>query len=248
MNPADQLLMSRDDKFPLILSPVAGEPGTFSRSNTGEATWLKEGEKVTVSQLRGRLEPWLTALFQSEHLSLLAGSGLTHAIHYIATGQTLPGMNQTPFVNYGAAIDADAERSAKVMGRHAGNLEDQLRTANELLRGLDILGNSFAEIKAAAAALKLEIEVKLTTFAQSILQGEKSLIDAPEKNREDAFNYLVSFLMSFGSRTGTRDRLHVFTTNYDRYIEAGAEIAGLHLMDRFVGALSTNLPFIKARR
>jgi len=44
--------------------------------------------------------------------------------------------------------------------------------------------------------------------------------------------------MSFGSRTGTRDRLHIFTTNYDRYIEAGAEIAGLHLMDRFVGSIS----------
>ena len=30
----------------------------------------------------------------------------------------------------------------------------------------------------------------------------------------------------------------IFTTNYDRYIEAGAEIAGLHLIDRFVGSLA----------
>jgi hypothetical protein len=44
--------------------------------------------------------------------------------------------------------------------------------------------------------------------------------------------------MSFASRAGTRDRLHIFTTNYDRYIEAGAEIAGLHLLDRFVGSLA----------
>jgi hypothetical protein len=44
--------------------------------------------------------------------------------------------------------------------------------------------------------------------------------------------------MSFASRTGTRDRLHVFTTNYDRFIEAGAEVAGLHLLDRFVGSVA----------
>jgi hypothetical protein len=64
------------------------------------------------------------------------------------------------------------------------------------------------------------------------------LITANEEKREGAYNYLVSFLMSFASRTGTRDRLHLFTTNYDRLIEAGAEVAGMHLLDRFVGALA----------
>lgn len=44
--------------------------------------------------------------------------------------------------------------------------------------------------------------------------------------------------MSFASRTGTRDRLNIFTTNYDRLIEAGADAAGLRLIDRFVGALA----------
>jgi len=44
--------------------------------------------------------------------------------------------------------------------------------------------------------------------------------------------------MSFASRNGTRDRLQIFTTNYDRFIEAGAEAAGLHLLDRFVGSLA----------
>ena len=44
--------------------------------------------------------------------------------------------------------------------------------------------------------------------------------------------------MSFASRTGTRDRLNIFTTNYDRLIEAGEDVAGLRLIDRFVGALS----------
>nr|WP_278253000.1 SIR2 family protein [Stenotrophomonas maltophilia] len=44
--------------------------------------------------------------------------------------------------------------------------------------------------------------------------------------------------MSFASRTGVRDRLNIFTTNYDRLIEAGAELAGLHLLDRFLGTLT----------
>lgn len=44
--------------------------------------------------------------------------------------------------------------------------------------------------------------------------------------------------MSFASRSGVRDRLNIFTTNYDRLIEAGAELAGLHLLDRFLGNLT----------
>jgi hypothetical protein len=51
--------------------------------------------------------------------------------------------------------------------------------------------------------------------------------------------------MSFSSRTGTRDRLNIFTTNYDRLIEAGAELAGLHLLDRFVGTL---MPIFRSSR
>lgn len=34
---------------------------------------------ITHSQLRKTIEPWLTSLFQSEHLSLLVGSGLSYA-------------------------------------------------------------------------------------------------------------------------------------------------------------------------
>ena len=51
--------------------------------------------------------------------------------------------------------------------------------------------------------------------------------------------------MSFASRSGTRERLHLFTTNYDRYIEAGADVAGLRLIDRFVGTLA---PVFRASR
>ena len=59
----------------------------------------------------------------------------------------------------------------------------------------------------------------------------------PAHKYEEAFNYLVSFLMSFANRPNTRERLHIFTTNYDRYIEAGCDVAGLRLIDRFVNTL-----------
>ena len=46
-------------------------------------------------------------------------------------------------------------------------------------------------------------------------------------------------------RTGNRERLNIFTTNYDRLIEVGAELAGIHLMDRFVG---TMIPIFRSSR
>ena len=68
-------------------------------------------------------------------------------------------------------------------------------------------------------------------------KAKKNIATADHRRKEEAFNLLVNFLMSFASRNGTRDRLQIFTTNYDRLIECGAELAGLHLLDRFVGQL-----------
>jgi hypothetical protein len=85
----------------------------------------------------------------------------------------------------------------------------------------------------------------LAEFTAAILKAEQNLALAPDDKREQAFNYLVSFLMSFASRSGTRERLQLFTTNYDRYIEACADVAGLRLIDRFVGTLA---PVFRASR
>lgn len=98
------------------------------------------------------------------------------------------------------------------------------------------MSNKSVQIR--ASELHEEISSVMTEFAASILNGEHIFISADEKKREDAFNYLVSFLMSFASRSGTRDRLQIFTTNYDRLIEVGAEVAGMHLLDRFVGSIA----------
>jgi hypothetical protein len=60
-----------------------------------------------------------------------------------------------------------------------------------------------------------------------------------DKEKERAFRDLLSsFLLSFASRTATRDRLHLFTTNYDRIIEYGFDLVGIRSIDRFVGGLS----------
>ncbi len=158
-------------------------------------------------------------------------------------------MGTVKFDNLADCIAVEAKRAAKASGRQDGNFEDQIRAANELLRGLEILEAAKTDDDdddpPKSPALREAIATALDKFAKSILEGERNLVEAPVEDREKAFNYLVSFLMSFASRTGTRERLQLFTTNYDRYIEAGADAAGLRLIDRFVGTLA---PVFRASR
>lgn len=142
--------------------------------------------------------------------------------------------------NHQAVINQAAEKASVAAGRKKGNLEDQLRVANELLRGLEILQKNDE-----AKALRKELQTGMLAFAQSILASEAGIATSGHEQREHAFNTLVTFLMSFASRTGVRDRLNIFTTNYDRLIEAGAELAGLHLLDRFLGKL---MPVFRSSR
>lgn len=216
-------------------------------------SWADSEGKFDRNVLRQRIEPWLTSLFQSDHLSLLAGSGLTHAVHEIVTGASAAGMSQVELGGLDRKINEAAEKSSAKAKRKNGNFEDQLRTAFELLKGLEILKDPRAD------ELAQNLEVVMESFAESILESERNIAnnvnkqnnnekEAPEEIseaaktsekdlRQKAFNTLVSFLMSFTSRVGARDRLSIFTTNYDRLIEAGAELAGIHLLDRFVGNL-----------
>ncbi len=237
----DQILKCRDDKAPIVLrkdNEASGEEVAFRLAEGSSCSWLTKEESVGPDKLRPRIEPWLTALFQSEHFSLLVGSGLTHALHWMAAGKGLPGMGQATLSHYADEIDAEAKRSADAAGRAEGNIEDQFRVANDLLRGLEIVARNDEALKAKATSLKGELVTVLDKFAKSILEGERGVISAAQEKLEISLNYLVSFLMSFASRTGTRDRLQIFTTNYDRFIELGAEVAGLHLLDRFVGTLA----------
>lgn len=235
MSNAPNYIKVRDDKKPIEF--VSTENG-FTLVAGQETSWVS-GDTFTQKELRSRIEPWLTSLFQSEHLSLLAGSGLTHAVHYLAAEKGAAGMGALTLSNHQTEITQAAENAADAAGREKGNLEDQLRVANELLRGLEIMHDSKAD------ALRNELEVGMKTFAHSILKSESGIAAAEEAKREQAFNTLITFLMSFASRTGVRDRLNIFTTNYDRLIEAGAELAGLHLLDRFLGNL---MPIFRSSR
>ena len=185
------------------------------------------------SALRARIEPWLTSLFQADHLNLLVGSGLTNGVQYLADAVADSSMAGGKFTEHSVEIARAAEASAVAAGRKEANIEDEIRTANQLVRGLEILGRT-----SEADALRNDLDTVLKDFADSILSSERTLAGANETKREQAFNALVSFLMSFASRTGIRDRLGLFTTNYDRVLEVGAELAGLHLLDRFIGTVS----------
>jgi len=255
-NPELNIIKTRDDHAPLCFKRNRGNDGVedfqviknsdFSEDAIKDTSaffeenprWVQNG-LFKNPDIRGRIEPWLTALFQSEHLSLLLGSGITHAIHYLAAGSPATDLAGGGFKHHSSEINKKARESAQRVGRAAPNLEDELRVANELLRGLEILGDKDGD------PLHTEIQQKLKGFAESILASETGISQANKTKQETAFSILVNFLMSFASRTGTRDRLSLFTTNYDRLIEAGAEIAGLHLIDRFVGNIS---PIFRASR
>lgn len=238
MSKSTNHLKVRDDHQPVRFEAI--EAGKFKLCDGVDAQWAG-AQEFSLKELRSRIEPWMTALFQSEHLSLLVGSGLTHAVHAIAVGKPATGMSgDVSEGQFKEKLAEAATASAKAAGRDQSNIEDHVRVANELLRGLEILGEN-----QAADALRKDLSAALSNFAQSILTTEAGIATASESKREQAFNSLVMFLMSFASRTGTRDRLNIFTTNYDRLIEAGAELAGLHLLDRFLGNL---MPIFRSSR
>ncbi|OPY65054.1 MAG: hypothetical protein A4E57_03321 [Syntrophorhabdaceae bacterium PtaU1.Bin034] len=209
------------------------------RVGTHTATCLDLPDPATkefnqfVADARKRVEPWLSAVFQAEHLNLLVGSGFTAAVSSIA-GSCATSMEKIKFgTTYDDAINAHADNSAKAMGRGAANVEDQFRSALSVLEGFDVLDRAKAE------KLKKSLDKQLKTFLESLLGTENGISKGKdEAQRNKAQNVLQSFLLSFASRAASRERLHIFTSNYDRLIEHGCDLAGLRIIDRFVGALN----------
>ncbi len=190
-------------------------------------------ENPNEEQLRDTVEPWLTALFQSEHLSLLTGAGISSAVHYLATGSVGAGMDSMKVTEFKKQIETKAKESAEKSGRGEANIEDEIRTINELIRGLEILDSE--EFNEKLKTLEGELEVGIEKFANDVLESEKNIISS---RKNEPAEYLMNFMLSFASRIATRERLNLFTINYDRILEFGAELAGLHLIDRFVGSIS----------
>jgi hypothetical protein len=193
-----------------------------------------------IQSARKRIEPWLSAVFQAEHLNALIGSGFTTGIAAIA-GKPPAGMGPKDFGStYGKQINAHATLMAKKMNRGAANIEDQFRSALALAAGLAISDPP------AAKALYKVIAQCLADFLKAILKTEEDIRAAsPDVVKKNVEAGLQSFLLSFASRAASRERLHVFTTNYDRLIEHGCDLAGLRSVDRFVGALR---PVFRASR
>ncbi len=89
-----------------------------------------------INSARKHIEPWLSAVFQAEHLNLLLGSGFTTVVGTIA-GVGATGMAKVTFgTTYDSAIDTHAQAGATAMKRGAANIEDQFRSALALLDGL----------------------------------------------------------------------------------------------------------------
>ncbi len=211
------------------------------RCGSNEKYDLSDEPVKHVEKFRKNIEPWLTAVFQSEHLSLLLGSGFTNAVARAAGGKAV-NMTKCEWAcedNLKEQVDEYADQSAKTCGRGSANIEDQLRAAMQLKDGLKVMGDTRASL------WKTEIDNQLKCFMDCILDSERLIRHAEDTRRDKADDLLVSFLLSFASRTATRERLNLFTTNYDRLIEYGCDLAGLHVLDRFVGALS---PVFRASR
>lgn len=203
-----------------------------------------EPEKLDafISASRRHIEPWLSAVFQADHLNLLLSCGFTTAIGgLVSAGAASTAMSKVTFgTTYDSAINAHAEAGAKIMNRGPANIEDQFRSALALLEGLEIIDAD------AAAKLKSAMDIQLSAFLASLLKTESSIATGKDQtSREKAQAALQSFLLSFASRATSRERLHIFTTNYERLIEHGCDLAGLRIIDRFVGALN---PIFRASR
>ena len=204
-------------------------------------------------QHREHVEPWLSALFQAEHLNVLIGSGLTTAIAHAADA---PVVDMRPLElqsRYRDAVSQAAQKSAKGLDRKELNIEDQARTIIELIGGLRILAervdtdddaNGFR--RTAANLLKdwkSELDKALSSLLEKILLTERNIDaalagDTDHQRSEQVRRLLAGFLLPFGSRAATRERAHIFTVNYDRLIEYGCDLLGLRIVDRFVGTLA----------
>ena len=236
-----------------------GGPDTLSRAENWRKHIVRAGshsccdaDKPCPENHREHVEPWLSALFQAEHLNVLVGSGLTTAIAK-AGGAAVVDMSPETFqCSYSDKVMDAARKGAKRLRREEPNIEDQVRTINELIAGLRILaGAADAGDEAegpgpdAAKALqewKSALDATLAGLLKKLLATERGIaaaLAAAEDHASGQIRRLLGgFLLPFASRTATRERTHIFTTNYDRLIERGCDLLGLRVVDRFVGSLA----------
>lgn len=248
-------MMQRNESSPVASEgPVSPSGWRNHRVRAGTHQWEGDSplDEEQIKTGRKHIEPWLAALFQAEHLNLLVGSGLTSAVAALANVKT-PGMGLRSFDGELAeAIQIAVQETAKRCGRGEPNFEDQIRAENQLIEGLRILASAGGDLQDKAkrhlTSLGKAVDEQLFELLKGILGTERNLatvLDAAGEQANKVRRYLGSFLLSFASRTATRERLHIFTTNYDRVLELGCDLLGLRVLDRFVGRLK---PVFRASR
>lgn len=191
-------------------------------------------DEINAGELKKEVEPWLAAIFQSEHLSLLIGTGLTSAVSFVANvhSQEMSRLQLKSPLN--EKINKKANETAKKMNRGEANIEDDIRIALELINGLKIIDDERHK------ELEIELNIHLLAFIKSILKTERDLmtkLKVDDSKAITAFNLLKSFILSFTSRAASRERLNFFTTNYDRFIELACDETGVLFLDRFKGKI-----------
>jgi hypothetical protein len=183
----------------------------------GDIEWTGDNPPDLDDRICGgrQVEPWLSAILQAEHLSLLLGNGITTAAVGLAGGTPISMSGELALTDgLREKLEAEAVSEASRMGRGSPNVEDRLRVALTLETALHVLGDPRAtEVRSA-------IDAALASLCTAVLSAEATMdaTPAPAPGMTDRYTptgYVVSFLLAFGSRTPTRDRLHIFTTNYD---------------------------------
>jgi hypothetical protein len=188
---------------------------------------------------RDSLRAWIASLLGADHFNVLLGSGLSIAAAVDCGASDALDMSPIDLTSkYAKQIEEHADKTAKDLNRGAWNIEDQLRSALQLIGGLEVLGDS------AATDLQKEIGAALTTMAKRVLSMERAIEKQHTADLSVALP-LVQLLLGLTQRPPSRGRTHLFTTNYDRVIEFVCDIAGIRTLDRFVGALS---PVFRASR
>jgi len=170
-------------------------------------------DKLDAARHREQVEPWLSALFQTEHLNVLVGSGFTTAIAHAAEAPVV-GMGPAELKSrYGNAVTQAALRSAKSLGRKTPNIEDQARTIIELIGGLGILAESGNPSNGADEFLQTTVELHkewnteldnaLFSLLKKILMTERgigaALAETAHQKSEQVRRLLGGFLLPFGS-------------------------------------------------
>lgn len=224
------------------------------RVKAGSQQWDGDTPPENPLEHRKYIEPWLAALLQAEHVSLLVGNGLTTATSTLAGIPPVSMTASTFNCDLAASVDRAAMNSANRCRRGEPNLEDQIRAARELIAGLRIVTatgeqNAFSNrARELLSSWETALDERLLALLRDVLTTERGIVSALASSGAGSNRIrrlLCSFLLTFASRSATRERLHIFTTNYDRVVEYGCDMLGLRVLDRFIGRLK---PVFRASR